>query len=242
MMGFNMDPVLVKIGAFIGAGLGMGLGAIGAGVGEGIAAGKAGESLARQPHNSGSILRMMLIGQAVAETAGIFALLVALILLFQSGEGNYTVMMSYIAAGIAIGVGAIAPGLGAGLPAAAACEGVGREPSTFNDVTINMLVGQAVTQTPVIFALVVALLLIFTGIEHSLIHMWAVLGAGIAMGFGAVGPGLGSGYAAENATRWVARRKENSKYLIRTMLLGQSVAQSTSIYAMVVAFILIFLT
>ncbi|MFH1428818.1 MAG: ATP synthase F0 subunit C [Candidatus Margulisiibacteriota bacterium] len=237
-----MDPVLVKIGAFIGAGMGMGLGAIGAGVGEGITAGSAGEALARQPHNSGSILRMMLIGQAVAETAGIFALLVALILLFQGGEGNLTVMMSYIAAGISIGVGAIAPGLGAGLPAAAACEGVGREPETFNDVTINMLVGQAVTQTPVIFALVVALLLIFTNIENSLVHMWAVLGAGISMGFGAVGPGIGSGFVAENATRWVARRKENSKYLIRTMLLGQSVAQSTSIYAMVVAFILIFLT
>ncbi|MFC1595762.1 ATP synthase F0 subunit C [Candidatus Margulisiibacteriota bacterium] len=237
-----MEPGLVKIGALLGAGLAMGLGAIGAGVGEGIAAGKAGEALARQPKNAGSILRMMLIGQAVAETAGIFALLVALILLFQKGDGTVTQMMAYISAGIAIGVGALAPGLGAGLPAAAACEGVGREPSVFNDITINMLVGQAVTQTPVIFSLVVALLLIFTNIEHSVIHACSVLGAGLAMGFGVIGPGLGSGYVAESATKWVSRRKENSKYLIRTMLLGQSVAQSTSIYAMVIAFILIFLT
>jgi len=237
-----MDIIIAKMGSYLGAALAIGFGAIGAGIGEGIAAGKASESISRQPKNSGNVLRMMLIGQAVSETAGIFALVIAFILLFQNGYG-ITDFVAYISAGISIGVGALAPGFGSGLPAAAACEGIGRDPKTFNDLTITMLIGQAVTQTPAIFAFLVSLLLILTkSAEVSFVHIFAIIGAGIAMGFGALGPGLGSGIVAESAVKWTARRKENSKVIFRTMLLGQSVAQSTSIYSLLIAFVLILLT
>lgn len=65
----------------IAAGL-IALAAVGIGLGQGFAAGKAVESVARQPEASGTILQTMIVGQAVAETTGIFAFVVSIILLF----------------------------------------------------------------------------------------------------------------------------------------------------------------
>ena len=65
----------------LGAGLAM-IGGIGPGVGQGNAAGKACEAVGRQPEAKGDILQTMLIGCAVAESTGIYSLVIALILLF----------------------------------------------------------------------------------------------------------------------------------------------------------------
>jgi F-type H+-transporting ATPase subunit c len=74
--------IIIKAIALLAAGLAMGLGAIGPGIGEGFAAGKACESLGRRPDEANLITRKMLIGQAVSETTGIYALVIALILIF----------------------------------------------------------------------------------------------------------------------------------------------------------------
>lgn len=76
---------LIKVGALIGAGICMGFGAIGPGIGEGFAAGKACEAIGRAPENAGLLTRTMLIGQAVSESTGIYALVVALLMLFVVG-------------------------------------------------------------------------------------------------------------------------------------------------------------
>jgi F-type H+-transporting ATPase subunit c len=68
--------------AFLGAGLAMGLGAIGPGIGEGFVAGKACEAMGRKPEEAGILTRTMLIGQAISESTGIYALVIALLLLF----------------------------------------------------------------------------------------------------------------------------------------------------------------
>ena len=73
---------LIDIPAFLAAGLCMGLGAIGPGIGEGLVAGSACESIARNPETSGVIIRTMLVGQAVAESTGIYSLVVALLMIF----------------------------------------------------------------------------------------------------------------------------------------------------------------
>ncbi len=68
----------------------------------------------------------------------------------------------------------------------------------------------------------------------------AMIGAGIAMGFGAIGPGVGEGFAAGKACEGVAKRPEESGLITRTMLIGQAVSESTGIYSLVIALLLIF--
>lgn len=66
----------------------------------------------------------------------------------------------------------------------------------------------------------------------------ALLGAGLCMGIGAIGPGVGEGYAAGKACEAVSRRPEEYSTLFRTMLVGQAVTESVGIYSLVIAFLL----
>ena len=73
----------IKIaGQAIGAGLCMGIGAIGPGVGEGTAVAHALDSMARQPEMTGTLRTNMILGCAIAETTGIYSLLIAFLILF----------------------------------------------------------------------------------------------------------------------------------------------------------------
>ncbi|MDR2157176.1 MAG: ATP synthase F0 subunit C [Clostridiales Family XIII bacterium] len=56
----------------------------GVGLGQGLATGKAVESIARQPEAKGDIMSTMFAGLAMTETSVIFALIVALVLLFAN--------------------------------------------------------------------------------------------------------------------------------------------------------------
>lgn len=73
--------------------------------------------------------------------------------------------------------------------------------------------------------------------------VWAAryLGAGICMGIGAIGPGIGEGYAAGRACEGISRRPEEAALLTRTMLVGQAVSETTGIYSLLIAFLLILL-
>ncbi len=68
----------------------------------------------------------------------------------------------------------------------------------------------------------------------------ALIGAGICMGFGAIGPGVGEGFAAGKACEAIGRAPENAGLLTRTMLIGQAVSESTGIYSLVVALLMLF--
>jgi ATP synthase F0 subunit c len=154
--------VWVKLAAFLGAGLSMGLGALGSGKGEGYAAMKAVEGMGRQPGVADSLLRTMLIGQAIAESTGIYGLVVALLLVFRGfGDVHFLQIPAFISAGLCMGLGAMGPGFGLGLAAGHASEAIARNPETSSTILRNMLIGQAVTESTGIYALVVSLLLIF---------------------------------------------------------------------------------
>lgn len=68
---------------YIGAGLAMGLGALGPALGEGLAASKALEAIGRNPEASGKIAPLMFVAMAITESTGIYALVVALVILFS---------------------------------------------------------------------------------------------------------------------------------------------------------------
>lgn len=78
-MDFNENFILGC--SAIGAGLAV-IAGIGPGVGQGIAAGHAAAAVGRNPGAKTEITTTMLMGQAVAETTGLYGLLIAMMLLF----------------------------------------------------------------------------------------------------------------------------------------------------------------
>ncbi|MCK4551486.1 MAG: ATP synthase F0 subunit C [Tenericutes bacterium] len=67
--------------AYLGAGIAV-IGGLGPGMGQGFAAGKAAEAVGRQPEASSKILVTTLVTQAVAETTGLYGLVIAILLIF----------------------------------------------------------------------------------------------------------------------------------------------------------------
>jgi len=233
----------VKIASYTGAGFCIGLGAIGAALGEGYTAGMANQGLSQKPEQSGDIMKNMLVGQAVAESAAIFALVIAILLIFmEMPSTNVLTAAALLGAGLSMGFGAIGSGVGSGFPGGQACLGLARQPAMASRLTTNMLIGSAVCQTPAIFSMVVALMLMFTGFgDLPVSPTWAAfLGAGLSTGLAAIGSGAGGGLAAGACCEGIARQPESLGQTTTTMLVGQAVSQTPAIFGLLVSFILIF--
>lgn len=233
----------VSVAAFAGGGLCMGVGAIGAAIGEGRTAAEANLAISRNTKMAGDIFKSMLIGQAIAESASIFALVIAMILLFTKFPAeSYITVAAIVSAGLSMGFGAMGSGIGAGYPAGAACTGMSRQPAMSGKLTTNMLIGSAVCQTPSIFALVVSFILIFTDFSAVPVSPgWAaLLGAGLAIGLGAIGSGIGGGIVAEASSEGIARQPLTITNVTNVMLLGQAIAQTPAILGLLISFILIY--
>ncbi|HEY5595747.1 MAG TPA: ATP synthase F0 subunit C [Candidatus Bipolaricaulota bacterium] len=249
---------LITLSRYLGAAFSMGLAAIGAAIGIGIAASGALVGIAAQPQRQGEFVRTMFIGQAVAESAAIYGLVIALVLLFVPVESNlqgtgvhgsdWVNGMSFIAGGLAMGLGAIGAGLGIGIAAKSAIESLLLRAELSGVVLRTMFLGMAVAESPAIYSLVISLMLVFV-VWHppdvgfsggDLIEIARSLGAGIAMGAGAIGAAMGIGIIASKTLPSIARQPAKQGALVRTMFLSMAVTESPAIYALVVASILIF--
>lgn len=236
------DPTLLKAAAMLGAGFCIGLGALGSGAGSGLPAGQACAGIAMNPAIMNRMTTVMLVGAAVCQTPAVLAMVGSLMLMFVNfGDVSIMKATALIGAGLCIGLGGIGSGIGSGMPAGQACQGIARNPDVTGRMTTVMLVGAAVCQTPAILTMVVALMLMFINFgEPTTLKAVALLGAGICMGLGGIGPGIGSGYPAGETCKGLARQPEVINTLTTNMLTGAAVCQTPAIFAMLVSFLLMF--
>jgi len=67
-----------------------------------------------------------------------------------------------------------------------------------------------------------------------------MIAAGLAMGLGAIGPGIGLGIGTWGATQAIGRNPDAEGPIRTAMILGLGFAEAVAIYALVVALVLIF--
>ena len=80
--------------------------------------------------------------------------------------------------------------------------------------------------------------------KYLVVTIWiatiAFIGAGFVIGLGTIGPGTGIGFVAGKANEMLGKFPDQRPIVMRTMFLGAAVSESTAIYSLVVAFLLIF--
>ena len=69
---------------------------------------------------------------------------------------------------------------------------------------------------------------------------WCMIAAGIGMGLGSFGTGIGQGLAIKAACEGVARNPGASGKILTTMMIGLAMIESLAIYVFVVAMIILF--
>ena len=75
---------------------------------------------------------------------------------------------------------------------------------------------------------------------ENLIEIVSVLSAAIAVSFGALGPALAEGRAVAAAMDAIARQPEAAGTLSRTLFVGLAMIETTAIYALVIALLVLF--
>ncbi len=142
-----------------------------------------------------------------------------------------------------MGLGALGSGWSLGHTATGALRALSRQPARSSEIFRNMLIGQAITETPAIFALVVSFLLYFEvgkvlDAPNSLAQTAIFLGAGLCMGVGTLGSGVGSGVVAHEALDGISKNPSSQGQVLMLMLIGQAWAQTGAIFALVISLFL----
>ena len=68
------------------------------------------------------------------------------------------------------------------------------------------------------------------------------IGAGLCMGIGAIGPAIGEGNAVSKALEGMARQPEAAGNLRTNRILGWAITETTGIYSLLIAFLILFAT
>ena len=79
----------------LGAGIAM-IAGIGPGIGEGNAVAKACEAIGRQPESKGAVTSTMIMGCAIAETTGLYGLVVGILLIFVAPNSFVNILLEAI--------------------------------------------------------------------------------------------------------------------------------------------------
>lgn len=76
--------------------------------------------------------------------------------------------------------------------------------------------------------------------DETIVKAACAIGAGFCMGLGAIGPAIGEGNAVGKALEGMARQPEAVNTLRTNMILGCAITESTGIYSLVIALLLLF--
>ena len=72
------------------------------------------------------------------------------------------------------------------------------------------------------------------------VQIASIIGAALAVSFGAIGPALGEGRAVATAMDAIARQPEAEGTLSRTLFVGLAMFETMAIYCLVIALLLLF--
>ena len=76
--------------------------------------------------------------------------------------------------------------------------------------------------------------------NEALIIAAKAIGAGLCMGIGAIGPAVGEGNAVGKALEGMARQPESAGVLRTNMIMGCAITETTGIYSLVIALLILF--
>lgn len=196
-------------------------------------------SVARQPFFGEKILRFMLITQSVIQTPIIFGFIIAIFIKNQAmSAASIGESLKLIAGGLCIGLGTIGPALGLGNFAQVAVRGLGMNRSAYTTLMTFMFISQAIIETPVVFALVTALMILVSPVT-SLLGGIAMLCAAVCMGLGTIGPGSSSGKTAAAACHQIALNPDIYHKVANVSMFGQGLIDTCAIYAFLIAILMI---
>jgi F-type H+-transporting ATPase subunit c len=227
--------------AELGIALAVGISAITISISSSFVVKAATASIARQPFFAPKITAFMLLAQSIIEAPVIFAFIIGLVIKTHiTPEMTYEQGLQGLAAGLALALGCIGPSIGQSYFTHTANIAVGINKSAYSKLFPFSLISAAIIETPIIFCLLLALLIMFSPLStQSMNAVTTFLTAVITMGLGAIGGGLAIGYVTSQSAQQIAHDVNNYPLIIRASLLGIAFIESAIIYALIISLLLV---
>jgi len=229
----------------IGIACAMGITGLVIGLASAVPAQAACYAVARQPFFTQRISGFMLMTQVLIQTPIISAFLVSL---FIQGQSNSATTMSnclrLIASGLCVGVGSIGPAIGLSAFAKAAVSSLGKNIKAYDKLLSFTFISEALIETPIIFCLIIAILLLFGIPQETMDHDFdgiIFLAAGLCTGLGTLGSGISSGKTAAAACTQIGENPGAYNILSRTSILAQSLIETIVLYTIILSLLMILL-
>lgn len=209
--------------------------ALGVCLGQGAAMDAAFKSVTRQPAMQPAIMRTALLALTLIETAAILGLLVSFLLFFSAPPG-LPQAIGEIGIALAIAIPGLVIGLAAAMPAHAALSAIARQPFLAKQLSNFMLLTQSLLQTPLIFGFIIALLIRGQLSTISTVSQGLTLvGAGVAIGIGSIGPAIGGGNFTRAACASIGLNRLAYTKLFSFTFISQAIIETPVIFASIIA-------
>ena len=202
------------------------------------------ESIGRQPFFAQKITSVMLLAQSIMEAPVIIAFIISLLIRNRiSSDPDVMRGLQCLAAGLTIGLGSIGPSIGQAIFTRAACRGIGVNKTAYNKIFPFMLLLEAIIETPLIFCLLISFMILYRPLDGGNLSDIAILiSSAFAVGLGSLGSATGIGLTASKGVESIASNPEHYSIILRTTLLIVAFVESSMIYAMIVALMLVMKT
>ena len=162
----------------------------------------------------------------------ILGLIVAFLMRFAiSPAMDTTDALKLLAIGLTFGLSTIGPLLGMKRFTHTACSVLGYSPDAYGPLVSFALISQALIETPILFALFIALLIFF----KFIVNPWAVLAAALAMSLSTFGPGIASGMISSEACRSIGLYPERASLFSYASVLAQTLVDAAVVYGVIIA-------
>jgi len=199
-------------------------------------------AVARQPLHAGRITSFMMFILPLIQISVIFGLVLSFWLHLQAIKAHTaTDAIQLLAGGLAFGLGTVGPLIGMTRLTTTACSSMGAYPATHNAVASLALLSQALIETPVLFALGVAIFITTRASGSSMQFM----SAAVAMGLSTLGPGLAAGNVATSACKAIGQQQTSSgqtssgpastRNISAASMISQTFIDASALYGVIIA-------
>jgi len=223
----------------------VGLTAIGVGLGQGFATMGSLHALHIQPQARPDIIRCLVLGLALIETAAIIGVTIALFLFFGLTPAHITFEGGIAELGIlsAMSLSGFTIGLVSALPVKEACLALARQPFFGQKIMRFMLIVLSILQTPIIFSFIISI-----NIKDQITQLTTfpdslrLLGAGLSIGLGCVGPAIGLALFAKKACQSIGINRSAYTTLVTFSFISQAMIETPIIFSMIIGLLLVSLS
>ena len=220
--------------------------AISTGISQGLTYKAAFKAMDIQPEARAPISRLALLSSALIETTAILGVFIGILLLLPLMRPEQ-VADAYFSdlAKIGIAVAMVCTGLCVGIfsswPAQEACYATARQPFHAQWIFNFTLIVLSVIQTPLILAFIVSIFIKSQANNITLLsESLRLIGAGCAIGLGAIGPAYGLAHFARIACNGIGKNRNSSTRVLTFTFISQAIIESPVIFSMVISLLLLF--